>query len=924
MAKTTPKVTPLWVASLGIVGASLAFSVPTNAQDSEQSIEEVVVTGSRIARDEFTSSSPISVFDVTDITKAGNASLDEFLKDVPAFTGFQLGTSTNNGGDGTKKIDMRGLEFKRTLVLINGRRQISDMTTADGGVDIGTIPKAMVKSVEILKDGASTVYGSDALAGVVNFILHDDFEGIEFNGDWGDGSNDYGFSFLAGLNGERGNMMMSLGYSTQKELLQGDRDWAQDALYPQFDAVNDRFVATASGSSNSRRIRTLNDGNWIVDNTSGVARPFEAGDVYNYAPVNALLTPNETWQFGAIGTVTVTEQAEGYFEALYTRRTSHQRLAPDASFAVNSSFETPNNGPQWNDYVPANNPFNPFGINPNNSGGISGEPVRINRRFVESGGRIFVQSSDTYRMVAGIRGDLGSSMNWDVSYTFAENEVVDETQNYGRFDRWAIAVDPVACAADADCTAAGGVLNPFGPFGSITADQMAYLSTGSLKDQKYGRMNMFAASLGGEMFELSGGTAGWAVGYEKRYERGFFKPDEFSAGGLTTGGASDPLEGAFSVGELYAEVYLPVLDNLNIDVSTRFSDYDNSAGSSTTYKIGLDYAVNEMVRIRSGYSTGFRAPNIPELNREDDTGFPIVEPICEFADRRLAAGAMTQTAYDNCIAMGVDPTDAGEYGFAWQSAYTTASTGDLEPEESTTFTIGAVVTPLEGLSFSIDYWDIEIENVIDTDDFNDLMSACINSVGLSAPACAAFTGGVPFDGVFPSDANGIFGNLGVLTTTGWDLEALYNGHLDSNVINGYRVSWSATLQTSYERDYPLAGSRELSGTANGFAVFPELRYNLGGGVYGDNWSVDLTMQFIDETKDALRPAALTDDAVAEDIYYFDLAGGYTWNNVDFTLGVNNLTDEDPPRFHSAFNANTEPGMYDVYGRRFFASAKVKF
>ncbi|NNM20152.1 MAG: TonB-dependent receptor plug domain-containing protein, partial [Gammaproteobacteria bacterium] len=401
-----------------VAGFTITMGAPAvYAQD----VEEVTVTGSRITRDAFSSSSPISVVTGEEIALSGVVSVDEFLKDIPSFTGYQMGTSTNNGSaGGRKKIDLRGLGFNRTLVLVNGRRVIGD-ATGDGAVDLNFIPEAMIKRVEVLKDGASTIYGTDALAGVVNIILHDDFEGLQFDVKTGAGMEDgqaenSALSVLAGIAGDRGNAVMSLSYTNQDEMVQAERPWATDTLYPQLNDAG-QFVAVNSGSSNSRRIRT-SEGNFIVDESTGIARPFDAAtDTYNFAPVNALVQPNERWQFGAQGSLEFDNEVEGYFETIYTRRTSQQRLAPDASFAVSSSVDTPNNGSQWNDFVPFNNPFNPFGVNAAGADGMLGtaddlntlgidipDGVRINRRFEESGGRLFRQTNDTYRMVGGFRG----------------------------------------------------------------------------------------------------------------------------------------------------------------------------------------------------------------------------------------------------------------------------------------------------------------------------------------------------------------------------------------------------------------------------------------------------------------------------------------------------------------------------------------
>ncbi|MFW8591970.1 TonB-dependent receptor domain-containing protein [Glaciecola sp. 2405UD65-10] len=920
--------------TIGAASAALAAPMAVVAQDAEESVEKISITGSRIMKSEFSSSSPISSFGEEDIKLSGVASIDEFLKDVPAFTGYQMGTSTNNGSEsGQKKIDMRGLGFNRTLVLINGRRMIGDVN-GDGAVDLNNVPEAMIKRVDVLKDGASTIYGSDALAGVVNFVLDDEFEGLEAGANIGMGvsdgqAGDDGFYVKAGVASNKANMVMSLSYNNQDEMKQDERDFSAQTLFPSH-LGNGEFELVNSGSSNSRKIRVPGEGNWIVDAATGEARVFDsATDLYDYSPVNALIQPNERWQFSALGKVEITDNIEAYMEGLYTRRTSQQRLAPDASFAVTSSFETPNNGLQWNDYVPASNPFNPFGVNADNSLGLSDIGVRVNRRFVESGGRLFRQSADTYRLVTGLRGDIGNDLFWDVSYSYSEAETIDETLNYGRFDRWATAVDPEACAADAACP---GVLNPFGDYGSITDEQMDYLTTGSLKDLYRGTMEVFAANLSGEAFEMAGGFAGWSVGYEHRNEKGAYSPDEFLAAGLTTGGANDPQAGGFSVDELFGEIYLPVAEGFDISASARYSDYDTSAGESFTYKLGADYTISEDIRARASYSTGFRAPNISELNAGQSTGFPIIVSVCEFGDRKLDAGDITQTMYDNCQNLGVDTTDAGEYGFAWQSAYTTSAPAeDLEAEESTSINLGFVITPemLEGLAVSIDYWNIEIENVIGTPDMNDLYRTCMDSEGLSSSACDAFDGAggphfVPDYSIFPADAVSQFGNLGTLSTSGVDLDVAYSGDLDMGAVTGYTVSWSGTWVDSYERDYPLTGAIELAGTANGFEVFPEWRWQSNIGLVGDDWSFNYKMRFIGETTDRLQSPVATADAVAEQTIYHDVVGSYSIGNATVSIGVNNLTDEEPPYFHSAFNANTEPGTYDVIGRRVFGNVSFRF
>ncbi len=965
------------------VAAILPFSIQASyaadddaAADEEVSFEEVIVTGSRIKRDTYSSASPISSFSSEDFKNSGVTGVDEFLKDIPAFTGFQLGASTNNGNDGARKVDMRGLGFNRTLILINGRRQVGD-ANGDGAVDLNSVPSAMIKNIEVLKDGASTIYGSDALAGVVNIILHDDFEGFEISADYGaatekwDAEN-WGISALGGVSNERGNFTMSMQYSKQNEIKQSEREFAQETLFP-FLQADGTFLAQGSGSSNHRTMRpqdavfgsattTLASqlaaaggpaGSLITDEVTGEVRAFNgATDTFNFAPDNALITPNERWQFGANGHYDLIDSAnfgtvEGYMEVLYTRRTSSQTLAPDASFGTtNDAFGSG----LPNDWVPASNPFNPFGDNaagPDgilgnaddlNPYGITGSGVRVNRRFAETGGRNFAQSSDTFRMVGGLKGDVSDNLSWDFSYTYAENEQIDETKNLHRFDKFAIAVDPAQCALDPACDAAG-VIDPFSPIGGITEDQLTFLMAKSLKDLRKSRMTLWSFNLTGDtegMIELPGGPVGWAIGFENRNEEGQFLPDEFIGEGLTTGGASQPSSGDFGVKEYFGEIFLPLANDtswakeLSAEASVRHSNYNTSAGKTTTYRVGLNYAPIDDVRFRAVYSTGFRAPNITEINQRQSGSFPIVEPLCEFADRRLEGGTITQTIWDNCNALGFGTDDSTEFGFAWQSLQTTlAPEKPLEPETSKTFTLGTVITPtaIPGLAISVDYWNIEINNVIGTDDINDLFRACMDSVGLTAPACQGFNDsgtGPILTFIFPGDTVTEFGNLGTIKTDGIDINASYQGSIDNETVTGYHATFAATWMNSRTQSFPLSGTSEFVGTADGFGIFPEWRWNTSVGVNGENWDLTWDTRFIGETQDRLRPAFLTDDSVAESVWYHDLIASYTHKGTTLTVGVNNLTDIQAPRFHSAFNANTEPGVFDVIGRRFWAKVTTRF
>ncbi len=928
------------------------MALPGTASGEADTIEEIVVTGSRIARDEFSSTAPISVFNDQELINSGLVSVDEFLKEVPSFTGYQYGVTTNNGNIGLKAVSLRGLGTKRTLVLINGRRQVGSFIGGSsdvGAVDLNTIPHAMIERVEVLKDGASTIYGSDALSGVVNIILKQDFDGIEFRGSYGAGAENWdarnlGFSVTLGVTNTRSRVVIGAEYSKQEELLQAEREWAFFDVHPIL--VDGVFVPRPGGSSNSRRIRSTEfdaAGNaaltvagfshgqqFILDSGTSQPRPFAAGDIYNYAPVNALITPNERRQISGTGSFDIAANLTVFVEAFYTRRSSHQRLAPDASFAVTPNISTPNNGVQWNDFVPASNPGNPFGDNPANPYGISGQDVRINRRFEESGGRLFGQSVDTYRIVVGFEGTIGDSLTWEIAYTWADNEDTEEILNYGRFDRWAIMVDPTACGAVQDCvTATGGVgyLDPFREFGTIPLSVFDYLTADSLKNLRLNDMEVWGVNLSGDLsskVDLGGGPLAWSAGYERREESAQYVPDEFVSEGLTTSGSASPLEGGFRVDELFGEAYMPFHDSFSVDASVRYSDY-NTVGDTTNFRIGANFSPMSGLDFRATWSTGFRSPNVVELFGGDQSSFPIVEDPCEFYDRRPDP---TGDLARNCMTAGFAP--GFEWGFQYQALYTATAppAGTLKPEESTSYSLGAVWAPqiLQGMALSADYWNIEVDGYLDVPPYNSLMHNCMYSSNQSAePACRFFAGGTGHVAGVPDDAVSPLANLGLVQTDGIDFNLSYDHSLNFWLFESFNITLASTLLINYDETFPATGNKDRAGFIQGFQAYPEYKTTTDLTVKARNWSVSWSTRYISAMDDFLRPANLTDDAKAESIWYQDIYINYDIGEmIAITVGLDNIFDEEPPLYHSAFNANTEPGTYDTIGRRMFTNFTIRF
>ena len=383
------------------------------------------------------------------------------------------------------------------------------------------------------------------------------------------------------------------------------------------------------------------------------------------------------------------------------------------------------------------------------------------------------------------------------------------------------------------------------------------------------------------------------------------------------------MEGGFAVDELYGEAYLPFHDNLSVDASVRYSNY-NTVGDTTNFHIDANWSPADQLDFRATWSTGFRAPNVGELFGGDRTDFPIVEDPCEFFDRRPDP---TGTLAANCTAAGFEP--GFEWGFQYQAVYTATAPppGTLKPEESTTYSVGVVWEPefLKGLLLGIDYWNIEVDGFIAVPPYNNLLRNCLYSANQAAePACGFFAEGTGHSGGTPDDAITPLANLGLVQTDGIDMNLSYDREWGFWHFETLSFTLASTLLLRYDETFPATGNNGRAGFIQGFSAYPEHKTTASLTLRARNWSVVWSNRYISAMDDFLRPANLTDDAVAEAIWYndifvnYDIGGKFT-----IALGLDNIFDEEPPRFHSAFNAETEPGTFDTIGRRFFTTLTIR-
>ncbi|MBN1239398.1 MAG: TonB-dependent receptor [Gammaproteobacteria bacterium] len=904
------------------------WMLPVDPASSQEGIEEVVVTGSRLGRSDLDSTLPITVLDETRFEITGHQTIEDFIQDLPMVNGGDFGSTINNGNPGIATVGLRGLGPNRTLVLVNGHRP--PPVGVDGIVDLNLIPSAAIERVEVLRDGASTVYGSDAVAGVVNFITKTNFEGVELSAQYdvtgeSDGEQ-YGLSLTLGNTFDRGNFLLSAQATEREVIMQGDRDFSACPL----SEVDGQLICSGSGTTYPASISpSVDSGSYIVDQETGIARPFGAADAFNYAATSFMVTPQEVRSlYGAanydllpegISTVRFT------LEGMFANRESDQLLAPEGTF--------------WGPEIPANHPDNPFGdvLCASNPFCTAPQSVFIARRIAESEGRRSSQDATVWQLVGGVEGEFQNGIVWDLSYNYGDwNDSQRELgrANQPRFDEM---LTPDLCAANPDCP---DVWNPFS-IGTLTPEQQAYAFVNPNESWR-SKMRILQFNVAGDSgeFELPGGPLEWAVGFERRSEKASVYPDGAALLGQVYFVSGEITEGQYTVEEPYAEVRLPLVagvtgaDLFAIEASVRQSDYDFLESSETNSKLAIEWAPFTNLRFRAVTGDGFRAPNIGELFApEQQTAASYTEPCLNWGANS------NQVIRDNCAADGLPPN------FSLTSDQANGLQGgnpDLQPEESETTMFGVVFTPeaLSGFSMTLDWFDIDIENAIGAAGTDNIITGCYASPGFSSPLCALIEGPAVVERApHPTSPRRDFlgnvagqrltdENLATFTTTGLDFQFDYG-------MEGNFAQWdftvSGTWLDTYEfQAFPGGPILELQGKfgtdpyqGDVPAAFPDLQTNVIVRMARDNWGLSLINRFQSSVDDLNADEANLVNSI-DSYWYHDLQGYYRWREAEFTLGVRNLTDKKPPYVTSNHDMNTLPFSYDTAGRYFYARASVSF
>ncbi len=909
-------------------------AVQASPPAEQSAAADVVVTGSRIRRDPLSQDAPIIFVDEEDIAKTGLNNVNDVLQRLPS-SGGGLNAKFNNSGNlgnppdgggvgaGAAEIDLRYLGSRRVLVLLDGLRYVNGASASGvpGSTDLNSIPASAIERIEVLQDGASAIYGSDAIAGVVNIITKRRQSGVEASAQIGGYDDGDGFTQnyqLSWGNGDSGPFELVLGANYVK----------QDPIFSRTRALSafpepyaNACIATCSSFIPNGRFAVL--GQDLTLNAPVIGRaPTRAdfrrfvspADRFNFQPFNFLQTPLE--RYGAFGNLRYELANDVNFsvKAFWNRRESKNQAAP-LPFGVGvASGLTP---VLSSIVVSAKNPFNPFGVDLNAS-----NTQFILRRFLEGGPRRFNQKVDTTYGVATLDGrfQLGErSWFWDLNAVYGRNKA--EQDMFGNINSGLLrqALGPVS-----GCTAPCVPFNLFGGAGSITPEMINFV-TFEQNDSSKQTLYDATANLSGSLFDLPGGPLGVAVGLEYREQKGRFDPDPVVAAGFSSDIPARPTRGSFDVREAYAELNAPLisgvpfLDLVELSGAVRLSDYSTS-GSTTTFRGGVNWKPIRDLRLRGTFAEGFRAPSIGELFGTQSRFDQVLNDPCSShpgntAPRRFANDA---TVRQNCIAAGVPANGSYQQANA-QISVIVGGNQNLAPETSESWVVGGVYSPswLPRFSIEANWYKIELEGAIQTVNANVTITNCV--VSNDPGACALVTRA---PGGALTQIAGFLQNIAAIDTDGIDVNVAYRG-LETG-FGRLGFTWNNTFLENFDVFVPVAGGTQRisrEGTEQGAPsqAFPKFK---SVGIVDMDWTnfgATVIGRYVSKLKER-------DGNVLDSVFYTDMQlrwFGIGQDNFGFALGVNNIFDVKTPGCTTCESNNFSQTAHDVPGRYLYARASLK-
>jgi outer membrane receptor protein involved in Fe transport len=933
---------------VGLVSTPSFAQTAPQQPAAEESAETIVVTGSRISQPNLTAAVPVAVVTSAAILDSGSGNIQDVLADLPSVGQNLSRTSSNfsSTGNGQATVNLRNLGSSRTLVLVNGRRFVAGIP-GTSIVDLNTIPTDLISRVEVVTGGASAVYGSEAIAGVVNFILDDKFEGLRGRAqgtisDKGDAGRQYG-SLTAGKSfaDGRGHIVLYGQFDNDDGLRSADRSYSARDI-PNRSSFAAQGLFSPDGSFSAGAGTFTFDGLNVLKNYQGANI-----DGYNRNADRYLSVPVERIMGSALASFELTTGVEFYAEGEYTKTKSRSRLEPQAVAYTDLT------NADGSDYagIPITNPFIPTAIRTAMvNAGVTALPFR--RRSNDIFDRSNKNDRETWRIVGGFRGDVGN-FKYDLYYTHGETR--DSTSSGTILGpQYRNALNAVAgpngpvCSinVDADPTnndAACVPINIFG-FNTVSRAAAAYVTNNgqlSTYDARV-KQDVVSGSLSGKLFSLWGGPVGFAVGGEYRREASTEDFDTATNLGLTLGNQLSDTRGSFNVKEGFVEVVAPIVEDrpffkyLGLEGAFRYADY-STVGGVKSWKIGGTYAPVSDLRFRAIYAEATRAPNISELFSAQSETFPAVVDPC---DQRQGNGDGAPITLTNpsaaCRAVPAIATAIAGGGFVYSTAQIQTINGfvggnpNLKQETAQTLTIGGVFTPsfLRNFSLSVDYYRIKVKDAIGIIGQQTSLDECYTGSG-----AALFCNNIIRDASGRvKTINALNLNTGSYLVSGIDVQAQYKigisatSSLSATVFYNHRLKQE---QTSFpggptQNEIGQLDCYSCGRLGTGFKDKANASFTLDT----TNFSLNYRVNYLGPVVDNLGAGAIR-------------VGAYTYHDAQlrvkldkkarfgFYLGIDNIFDKTPPVFNDT-NPITFPGTqtsadtYDLYGRMLYAGVDFKF
>jgi outer membrane receptor protein involved in Fe transport len=949
--------------------APASAEVPTDAESEVG--DAIVVTGSRLTRRDIEAISPLTLVGAETLQAQGAVTLETAINQFPQLAPDTTSSTNQSGGSGVLSVDLRGLGAVRTLVLVDGRRYAPGDIT--GLTDLAMIPDLMVERVEIITGGASAVYGSDAIAGAVNFVLRRNFNGALAQYQYGETDRGDGVSHkgdvMLGVNSAdgRGNVTGYFSYTKRDEVLAGNRAFSANPLladaqgiFRPFGSGNIPGGLIGLNSTQIPQIRGVPD----LNNASGACPVSNVGirfgaqgqplpfcrprDQFNYAAPNFLLRPLERYQASVTGHYELTNSVEAYGQFFYAKK---ENAFQQAAEAVNPSSSGQSAGtilipnadtnPLFTqvqrDFFAANRTF----FDPDGDGVFLLR--NVGRRFEEFGPRTVQYTTDAFNVTGGLRGnfDIGANnWKWDAFYQYARTDESQQRFNLLSRSRTTAGLDVVIVNGQPVCRnreIPGCV--PVNIFGTqtLTPAQAAFLSVNTATESQFTR-EVAGASLAGDLFALPAGDVSAAVGVEYRKERFSITPDEIALNNDLAAVSVAPRinSGSFDVKELFGELRvpllrdLPLIQSLALEGAVRISDY-STIGSVVTWKGAVDWQITEWARFRGNYSRAIRAPNLNELFAPVQEGF--IGGIDPCVRTRSPSAAQKQV----CLAQGVPAAFIDTLEVAQSQGFSRRTGGNpnLIEETADTMTLGLVFTPAPRLSITFDYFDIKVDDAIAEVDAQLLVNNCFQTLDQQGLACQAIRRNA--SGNIES-VNAPLLNIARRKVRGLDVGLNYNVGLPrwTNLWSDesrLTVQFVGSFQFE-DSNVPLEGVARVGCagfyggpcSSDAVRITPDFRAFLGLNYQSGPITINNQFRYIDDLElSPLSPP--TESGTIDAEIYWDLSvRAKILEHVELFGGVNNVTDNQPPimGFAAGGDTNTNPQLYDVLGRQYFAGISVKF